>query len=90
MTPQPMSGRRHRHVARDLHQRMLVNQHLLGKRRQVQKLVDVPAVPAQALGRARGILTSGVWQIDMCPVRQYSQCPQNTDRQVITGSPGFT
>ncbi len=36
------------------------------------------------------IFTSVVWQIDMCPVRQNSQWPQNTDRQVITWSPGFT
>ena len=48
-----------RHVGRHLHQCMLVHQHLLGERRQVQVLVQVLAFPAQAPGRARGHLHLG-------------------------------
>ena len=34
--------------------------------------------------------TSGFWQLNGRPVVQYSQWPQNTERQVMTWSPGLT
>ena len=85
------AGEVERHVVAHLHERVLVDDHLLGERRQVEELVEVLALPGQPLGDAgRSIFTSGVWQIERWPLRQNSQWPQNTDRQEMTWSPGLT
>ena len=53
-------GQVQRHVVAHLHQRVLVHQHLLGEGRQVQVLVQVLALPAQALGHAGQLLDGRV------------------------------
>ena len=79
-----------RHVVADFDQGVLVDQHVFGERRQREELVHVAAV----LGHARGLAVAArdfrVLQLNGRPVVQYSQWPQNTDRQVMTWSPGLT
>jgi HAMP domain-containing protein len=58
-----------RHVLADLHQRVLVHQHLLGERRQVGELVQVRAAQLQPLRDAGRLLDLGVLA-DRRPARQ--------------------
>ena len=78
-------------VVAHIHNRILVHQHLLRERGQVGKRVRPPRlVPLQAI-RLPGLqLHLGVAAQRWRPVVQYSQVPQNTDRQVMTRSSGFT
>jgi len=52
ITLQPIRLEVERHVGPHLHERVLVDDHLLGKRRQVEELVEVLALPGQPLGDA--------------------------------------
>ena len=60
ITPQPTSARDRAERRRDLHHRMLVHQHVLGERRQVERLVQHLAFPGQPPRRAGQQLHLGV------------------------------
>ena len=51
--------------------------------------MGAPAAPMRGSSSALR-LVSGLTQRDKWPVTQCSQWPQNTDKQVITWSPGLT
>ncbi len=74
-----------RHVVADLHQAVLVHQHLLGEGAAVDELCDRRPVEAEPW---RVIASPGcapvAWHSAGRPERQYSQWPQKTERHVMT------